>query len=108
MIGSAICWGRDGAAIALEERSLFETYLRALAGSGNETEPASVRRAYLTQYGFYVWFCAAMPMLLVDEIFPIPLVEQHFGAPAKEIPGLVSGVIARIPAYIEELSSLVA
>lgn len=48
MIGSAICWGRDGAAIASEERSLFETYLRAVTGSGNATDPASVRRAYLT------------------------------------------------------------
>lgn len=108
MVGSAICWGRSGAAIAADERSLFETYLASVAASSVMRAAADVRLAYLSLYGFYVWFCAAMPVLLVDEVFPIHLLELRFGARAEEIPSLVSGVIAGLPAYIDECSLLVS
>jgi hypothetical protein len=106
MIGSAISWGRNGAAVATDERELFETYVAAMATVGLSPDTSDVRRGYFGQYGYYVGFCATMPALLIDEVFPVPLVEQRFSARADDIPHLVAGVIAKLPGYIEELRRL--
>lgn len=106
MVGSAISWGREGGAVARNERELFDTYVEALSTSGLDPQPADIRKAYYGQYGYYVCMCATMPALLVDEVFPIHLVEKRFGAPAGEIPALVAGVVDQLPTYIKELRLL--
>ena len=106
MIGSAISWGPQCAAVAREERGLFDTYFGALSAAGLRAAAADVRRSYFGHYAYYVCFCAAMPALLIDQVFPVPLLEQRFGAPADEIPDLVAGVIAKIPSYVEEMRRL--
>ena len=106
MVGSAISWGREGAAVARHERGLFETYVAAVGNAGLHVKAVDIRRAYYAQFGYYVCFCATMPALLVDEVFPSPLVEQRFGASAGEIPSLVAGVIDQLPVYVEELRLL--
>jgi hypothetical protein len=106
MIGSAIAWGRDGAVVAQNERALFDRYLEALALAGCDASVGDIRRGFFGQYSGYLCFAAAIPALLVDEVFPIALLEQRFNAPVEEIPRLVAGIVALLPQYVEELRQL--
>lgn len=109
LIGSALSWGPGIAEIARHERELFEAYLAGLRAGGWRGNRDDVRRGYFSQFSQYFFNFAAMtPVILSNEIWPPGVVEERLQVGIEEVPALVAPIVARLPAYVDELRELAA
>jgi hypothetical protein len=104
VIGSACSWGREAAAVARNERGLFELYLMGLTDAGWRGDRDDVRRGYLLHFGFYLLSTAILPAF--TKHFPRSMAERRRGMPFDEIWAHDAPIIDLLPGFIDELQAL--